>query len=224
MYLSQQILEQIDGLVQDRRNSSALATKLCLYCTNPSKWSHSKWKTLGGHGIFWRSMTSPCLMMLWLLVALSHQQIWYMCWPWNISWFLPPRWHLNYCKVSNIRCTLVGNYYVNCWSLRCSWSIACQRCSNYIFILNLTSGFNGLGKDNYQMRREAFKFWDLVRLILETLRYTSQNWVISDFLHVWHSAITCFIINWMLSSKLQWHLNQNANQILRKALKVSSSK
>ena len=60
---------------------------------------------------------------------------------------------------------------LNCWSFRRSWSIACRRCSNYIFILNLTSGFNGLGKDNYQMRREAFKFWDLVRLILETLRY-----------------------------------------------------
>ena len=60
---------------------------------------------------------------------------------------------------------------LNCWSLSCSWSMACRRCSNYIFILNLTSGFNGLGKDNYQMRREAFKFWDLVRLILETLRY-----------------------------------------------------
>ena len=59
---------------------------------------------------------------------------------------------------------------LNCWSLRCSWSIACRRCSNYIFILNLTPGFNGLGKDNYKMRREAFKFWDLVRLILGTLR------------------------------------------------------
>ena len=57
-----------------------------------------------------------------------------------------------------------------CWSLRCSWSIACRRCSNYIFILNWTPGFNGLGKDNYNMRREAFKFWYLVRLILETLR------------------------------------------------------
>ena len=30
---------------------------------------------------------------------------------------------------------------VNCWSLRCSWSIACRRCSNYIFILHLTLGF-----------------------------------------------------------------------------------
>ena len=59
---------------------------------------------------------------------------------------------------------------LNCWSLRCSWSIACRRCSNYIFILNLTPGFNGLGKGNYRMRREAFKFWDLVRLVLDTLR------------------------------------------------------
>ena len=60
---------------------------------------------------------------------------------------------------------------LNCWSIRCSWSIACRRCSNHIFILNLTHGFNGSGKDNYKMRREAFKFWDLVRLILMTLRY-----------------------------------------------------
>ena len=30
----------------------------------------------------------------------------------------------------------------NCWSLRCSWSIACRRCPNYIFILNLTPGSN----------------------------------------------------------------------------------
>ena len=60
---------------------------------------------------------------------------------------------------------------LNCWSLRCSWSIACRRCSNYIFILNLTPGFNGLGKDNYKMRREALKFWNWVCLIFETLRY-----------------------------------------------------
>ena len=59
---------------------------------------------------------------------------------------------------------------LNCWSLRCSWSIACRRCSNYIFILDLIDGFNGLGKDNCRMRRETFKFRDLVRRILETLR------------------------------------------------------
>ena len=35
---------------------------------------------------------------------------------------------------------------------------ACRRCSNYIFILDLTPGFNALGKDNCKMRREIFEF------------------------------------------------------------------
>ena len=60
---------------------------------------------------------------------------------------------------------------LNCGSLRCSWSIACRRCSNYIFILDLTPGFNGSGKDNCKTRRESFKFWDLVRIVLEILPY-----------------------------------------------------
>ena len=42
-----------------------------------------------------------------------------------------------------------------CWSLRCSWSIACQRCSTYISILELTLGFNGLGRDNCKTRRHV---------------------------------------------------------------------
>ena len=61
---------------------------------------------------------------------------------------------------------------LNCRSLRCSWSIACRPCSNYIFILDLTPGFKGLGKDDFKTGWESFKFWDLVRLILETLRYS----------------------------------------------------
>ena len=60
----------------------------------------------------------------------------------------------------------------NFWPLRCSWSIACRRCSNYIFILDLTPGFNILRKDNCKTRRDTFKFWDLVRLILEIWRYS----------------------------------------------------
>ena len=59
----------------------------------------------------------------------------------------------------------------NCWSLRCSWRIACRRCSNYIFILHSTCGVNILHKNNCKTRWETFKFWDLVRLILENLRY-----------------------------------------------------
>ena len=57
-----------------------------------------------------------------------------------------------------------------CWSLGCSWSISCRRCSIYIFILDLTPGFNGVGKDNCKTRRKTFKFWDLVWRILEISR------------------------------------------------------
>ena len=59
----------------------------------------------------------------------------------------------------------------NCWSLRCSWSIAYRRCSNYIFILDWTPGFNRLRKDNCKTRQESIKFWNLVRLILEISRW-----------------------------------------------------
>ena len=60
---------------------------------------------------------------------------------------------------------------LNFWWLRCSWSIACRRCSNYIFILQLTLGFKIFRKDNCKPSRETFEFCDLVRLILEILRY-----------------------------------------------------
>ena len=57
-------------------------------------------------------------------------------------------------------------FWWNCWWLRCSWSITCLHCSNYIFILNLTPSFNGLmSKDNCKTRQEIFKFWDLVCLL-----------------------------------------------------------
>ena len=60
---------------------------------------------------------------------------------------------------------------LNCSLLRCSWSIACRRCSNYIFILHLTLGLNILLKDNCMPRRGTFMFWELVRLISMILRY-----------------------------------------------------
>ena len=46
----------------------------------------------------------------------------------------------------------------------------CRRCSNYIFILDLTPDFNELGNDNCKTRRETFEFSDFVRFILEDLR------------------------------------------------------
>ena len=60
---------------------------------------------------------------------------------------------------------------LNCWSLRCSWSIACWRCSNYIFILHLTSGFNILRKTTASRVEKNLSFGILVCLILEILRY-----------------------------------------------------
>ena len=47
--------------------------------------------------------------------------------------------------------------------------ITCRRCSNYIFILDLTPGFNELGKDNCKTRQETFEFWNLVSLMIEIL-------------------------------------------------------
>ena len=76
-----------------------------------------------------------------------------------------------YRQTSNIRRTLISKQQI-CWSFRCNWIIACRRCSNYIFILDLTRGFKWLGKDNFRTRRETFKFWDLIRLILEVWRYS----------------------------------------------------
>ena len=64
----------------------------------------------------------------------------------------------------------LSEYYI-CWSPKCSWCITCRRCSNYIFILDLTLGFNGLGKNNCKTRRETCQFLDLMLLTLKVLRY-----------------------------------------------------
>ena len=76
-----------------------------------------------------------------------------------------------YRKISNIRCTLVGNKIVD----HSDVVGASPVCSNYIFILNWTPGFSGFGKDNCKTRRETFMFGDWVRLILENWRYKSAG-------------------------------------------------
>ena len=78
----------------------------------------------------------------------------------------------NYRQTSDISFTLVSNEIVDhSW---CSWSITRRRCSNHIFILQLTPGFNGLDKDNCKTRRETCKFWDSVRLIIKVWRYVKK--------------------------------------------------
>ena len=79
----------------------------------------------------------------------------------------------HWAQTSNISHTLVGNKIIDhsdvVGAVPTSWSITCLSCSNYILILDLTPGFNGLGKDNCKARWEKCKFWDLVSLILENL-------------------------------------------------------
>ena len=62
------------------------------------------------------------------------------------------KWHRFYycCNlwwVQPLYCINTLDYY---WSLKCSWSIACRCCPNYILILGLTPSFYGLGKDNWK--------------------------------------------------------------------------
>ena len=72
----------------------------------------------------------------------------------------------------DIRHTLVSN---ECWSFRCSWSVASRRCCNYLFILDLTPGFNRLRKENCKTRQETYQFLDLVRLVLDVWWYIGQR-------------------------------------------------
>ena len=57
--------QYIDGLVQERRNSSALAMELCLSCTNPSIWDYVH------HTLSWCQLCCH-----W----------WYQSWQWRRSW------------------------------------------------------------------------------------------------------------------------------------------
>ena len=74
---------------------------------------------------------------------------------------------LVYRQTSNISHTSVGNKIVDHSDVVGAAPTSCRRCSSYIFILNLTPGFNGLGIDNCKTRWETLKFGDLVLLILE---------------------------------------------------------
>ena len=73
---------------------------------------------------------------------------------------------------------------LNCLSLRC------RRCSNYIPYLHLTRGFNILHIDNCKPRRETFKFWNLLHLILEILQYLLYSRYPSHRVHRISAEIT----------------------------------
>ena len=73
---------------------------------------------------------------------------------------------------------------------------------NHIFRFDLTPGFNGLGNDNCKMRRESFKFWGLVHLILEILQYFV--WAMRRFIN--------YVYKWLSFFSL---LNLNSQNVLQ---------
>ena len=84
----------------------------------------------------------------------------------------PHSWYYSadYRQIYIINRTLVSNITLF-RMLRCSWNNACLRCSNYIFIIESTLGFNILRKYNCMTRRETVKFWDVVCLKIDIWRY-----------------------------------------------------
>ena len=75
-----------------------------------------------------------------------------------------------YCRqTSKISHSLVNNIIVDHSDV-----CACRCCSNYIFILDLTPGFDELGKDSCKTRRSAQKVYELIEW------YRSSVWAISE--------------------------------------------
>ena len=99
------------------------------------------------------------------------------------------------------------------WSLRCSWSIACRRCSNYIFILDLTPGFDILRKDNCKPWWETFRFgiWcfffseisPVYTTDVTMIRYHS---LVKEMRYInYLSKLMDEILLMIFSSRIKWH-------------------
>ena len=95
-------------------------------CCSADTINHSSHQGMGGQFLYYWDNLKRVKPLYRTLVATTWLFI-------NTS--LPKTAQDNNCQTSNIR-HLSKQY--NGWSLRCSWSIACRRCSNYIFILDLT--------------------------------------------------------------------------------------
>ena len=85
--------------------------------------------------------------------------------------------------------TLVGNKIVDDHSY-VVWAAT-------VFIFDLTPDFGVVVKDNYKTRRETFKCWDLMLLIIEVWR------------HIWKAARLCVIWPTILNSYLRTDTKQS---------------
>ena len=100
-------------------------------------------------------------IMKMLHMPLSLQKVWHVrfCFVW-VMWTLFSI-QLMFLFTSYISRTFVGHKIVYQSNVI---GAACRRCSNYVFIIDLTPGSNCLGRCNCKKRRETFKYWDLFRL------------------------------------------------------------
>ena len=128
----------------------------------PSKCPLFVWLTENGHFIIsdWHT-ESNTLMYVYVFVVRVCVCVCYI----SLAGVL----FRTYRQISNISRTGLGNDIVDHSDVVFVffWRIACRRCSNNIFMLDLTPGFNGLGKSNCKTWRETSSFWELVRLILK---------------------------------------------------------
>ena len=108
---------------------------------------------------------------------------------WVLKDSVSDRWYINtlWCKPQLSRQN-------TCWSLRCSWRIACRCCSMYILILDLTPVPKWIGQRQLQDEREKFKIWDSVRLLLEVLLYLKTK--LGKILLVYFSVIAMRFAIW----------------------------
>ena len=121
-------------------------------------------------------------------------------------------WEHQYCKTSNISGTWVGNKIVDHSDVVGATS---STTSNYIFILDLTPGVNGLDKDNCKTRRETFKFWDLLWLILEILQCMVRGAaLLAGYAKSWLNYIIQHVI---------WPANNNSHAFFKmyKSMEIS---
>ena len=78
--------------------------------------------------------------------------------------------HHYYSQISDIGHTLIGNAIVGHSDVVGASPVGAASTANYIFILDLTHGYNRFHRDSSKTTRETFKFHDLMRLIWEIWR------------------------------------------------------
>ena len=76
-----------------------------------------------------------------------------------------------------ISCAISGNGIVDHSDVFAASPVGSAPISNYIFILDLAPGCNGLGKDNCETRREISNFWNYIRGLTGELRLTGNSCV-----------------------------------------------